>query len=67
MSDYSRREVQKLVAGFGASVSSNVTKKTSLVVMGGFDPATLEPGATLSSGAACDRPCDLGPADRERA
>ncbi|WP_382304493.1 BRCT domain-containing protein [Herbiconiux sp. UC225_62] len=46
---YSRPEAQKLVADFGASVSSNVTKKTSLVVMGGFDPATLKPGATLSS------------------
>jgi DNA polymerase-3 subunit epsilon len=49
LGDYSRSEAQKLVAGFGASVSSNVTKKTSLVVMGGFDPATLRPGATLSS------------------
>lgn len=46
---YTRSEAQKLVASFGAAVSSNVTKKTSLVVMGGFDPATLRPGATLSS------------------
>jgi DNA polymerase-3 subunit epsilon len=30
-------------------VSGNVTKKTSLVVMEGVDPATLRPGAALSS------------------
>lgn len=46
---YTRTEAQQLVADFGATVSSNVTKKTSLVVMGGFDPATLRSGASLSS------------------
>lgn len=49
LSSYTRSEAQKIVASFGAAVSGNVTKKTSLVVMGGFDPATLRPGATLSS------------------
>jgi DNA polymerase-3 subunit epsilon len=49
LDSYTRPEAQKLVASFGATISSNVTKKTSLVVMGGFDPATLRPGATLSS------------------
>jgi len=49
LDSYTRPEAQKLVASFGATVSGNVTKKTSLVVMGGFDPATLRPGATLSS------------------
>lgn len=46
---YPRSEAQQLVAALGAAVSGNVTKKTSIVVMGGFDPATLRPGAQLSS------------------
>ena len=49
LDSHTRPEAQKLVADFGASVSSGVTKKTSLVVMGGFDPRTLKAGATLSS------------------
>ena len=49
LDSYTRPEAQKIVASFGATVSANVTKKTSLVVMGGFDPATLRPGATLST------------------
>jgi DNA polymerase-3 subunit epsilon len=48
LDSHTRSAAQGVVASFGASVSSNVTKKTSLVVMGGFDPATLRPGATLS-------------------
>ncbi|AMB58488.1 exonuclease domain-containing protein [Microterricola viridarii] len=49
LDSYTRAEAQQLVASFAATVSGNVTKKTTLVVMGGFDPATLRPGATLSS------------------
>ncbi|WP_104127113.1 exonuclease domain-containing protein [Cryobacterium sp. Y57] len=49
LDSFTRSEAQTIVASFGAAVSGNVTKKTSLVVMGGFDPATLRPGATLSS------------------
>jgi len=49
LESYTRPEAQKIVASFGATVSAGVTKKTSLVVMGGFDPATLRPGATLST------------------
>jgi len=49
LDSYTRTEAQTLVASFGATVSGSVTKKTTLVVMGGFDPATLRPGATLSS------------------
>jgi DNA polymerase-3 subunit epsilon len=49
LDSYTRPEAQTLVASFGATISSNVTKKTTLVVMGGFDPATLRPGATLST------------------
>jgi len=49
LESYGRAEAQEIVASFGASVSGNVTKKTTLVVMGGFDPATLRPGASLST------------------
>lgn len=49
LDNYSRAEAQKLCAALGANVSTGVTKKTTLVVMGGFDPATLKPGATVSS------------------
>lgn len=49
LDSYTRSEGQTLVASFGATVSGTVTKKTSLVVMGGFDPSTLRPGAKLSS------------------
>jgi DNA polymerase-3 subunit epsilon len=49
LDSHTRPEAQKLVAGLGATISSGVTKKTSLVVMGGFDPRTLKEGATLSS------------------
>jgi DNA polymerase-3 subunit epsilon len=48
LDSYTRTEAQTLVASFGAVVSGNVTKKTPLVVMGGFDPATLRPGTSLS-------------------
>ncbi len=48
LDSYTRSEAQTLVASFGAVVSGGVTKKTTLVVMGGFDPATLRPGTTLS-------------------
>jgi len=49
LESYTRSRAQEVVASFGASLSGNVTKKTTLVVMGGFDPATLRTGATLSS------------------
>lgn len=49
LDNYSRTEAQRLCAQLGANVSSGVTKKTTLVVMGGFDPATLSAGATVSS------------------
>lgn len=38
-----------MVANCGATVSGTVTKKTSLVVMGGFDAATLSAGESVSS------------------
>jgi len=48
LDSHTRSAAQGIVASFGATVSANVTKKTSLVVMGGFDPATLRPGTSLS-------------------
>lgn len=58
LDSYTRSEAQTLVASFGAVVSGGVTKKTTLVVMGGFDPATLRPGTTLSG--KVQRAKDLG-------
>lgn len=46
---FGRKDAQQIVADFGASVSASVTKKTTLVVMGRFDPSTLKAGASLSS------------------
>lgn len=46
---FGRKEAQQVVADFGATVSAGVTKKTTLVVMGRFDPATLRQGSSLSS------------------
>lgn len=46
---FTRSEAQRIVADFGATVGGNVTKKTTLVVMGQFDPATLRAGDSLSS------------------
>ncbi|MBD8487009.1 hypothetical protein IFT79_15445 [Frigoribacterium sp. CFBP 8759] len=49
LDSYTRSKAQEIVASFGATVAGNVTKKVTLVVMGGFDPTTLRAGATLSS------------------
>lgn len=46
---FTRAEAQRIAADFGATVGATVTKKTTLVVMGQFDPASLRAGATLSS------------------
>ena len=44
-----RNEAWADAAFNGADIDLNVTKKTTLLVMGDFDPATLRPGAKLSS------------------
>ncbi|MBF4459016.1 exonuclease domain-containing protein [Pseudoclavibacter sp. VKM Ac-2867] len=49
LDSHTRGDAQKLVAEKGATVSGSVTKKTTLVVMGGYDPATLRPGAKIST------------------
>lgn len=49
LDEYTRAQAQRLVADLGATVSAGVTRKTTLVVMGGFDPSTLRPGATFSN------------------
>lgn len=49
LGSYSRPEAQRVVASLGATVSNGVTKKTTLVVMGGFDASRLRAGESLSS------------------
>lgn len=48
LDSHTRSAAQQLVAAKGATVGANVTKKTTLVVMGGYDPASLRPGAKVS-------------------
>lgn len=45
----SRAEALALVEQFGAVGQKGVTKSTTMVVTGEFDPATLRPGKTLSA------------------
>lgn len=49
LDSYTRAEARTICANLGASITAGVTRKTSVLVMGGFDPATLRPGATISS------------------
>lgn len=49
LNGFTRADAQRIVADFGATVAANVTKKTTLVVMGQYDPATLRAGAKLST------------------
>ncbi len=44
-----RSEAEALVERFGGIAQSGVTKKTTIVVTGDLDPATLRPGATMST------------------
>lgn len=44
-----RAEALALVEQFGGTGQERLTKATTMVVTGEFDPATLRPGATLSS------------------
>ncbi|GAA1048462.1 exonuclease domain-containing protein [Arthrobacter russicus] len=46
---FSRAQAQQLVASMGAAVTAGVTKKTSLLVLGEFDPSSLAVGADKSS------------------
>lgn len=45
----SRDDARTLAAWHGASLSLSVTKSTTILVVGEFDPATLKPGAKFSS------------------
>jgi len=45
----SRPDAQAMAAEVGAHVTGTPTKKTQVVVVGGFDPTTFKPGATVSS------------------
>jgi DNA polymerase-3 subunit epsilon len=44
-----RAQAQKLAADLGATVSGGVTRKTTLVVVGEFDPSTLRHGEAVST------------------
>lgn len=43
-----RKAARELVAGLGAHLSLNVTKKTTILVVGDLDPATLRAGESYS-------------------
>lgn len=44
-----RAEAWEAIALHGATIGKGVTKKTTMLVVGGFDAHTLRPGATKSS------------------
>jgi DNA polymerase-3 subunit epsilon len=44
-----RRDAQDRIAYFGGFPQENVTKETSLLVIGDLDPRMLAPGASMSS------------------
>lgn len=46
---YERDDARAAVAALGAIVTSGPTKRTDVVVVGGFDPATFRSGATVSN------------------
>lgn len=46
---FTKAEAQRIAADFGASVDLNVTKETTLVVMGVFHPSHLRDGFALSN------------------
>jgi DNA polymerase-3 subunit epsilon len=46
---FTRDEARSACAALGATITAGPTKKTDVVVVGGFDPATLRPEATVSS------------------
>lgn len=45
---FSRPEARAAAAALGAIVTGSPTRKTDVVVVGGFDPATFRPGAEVS-------------------
>lgn len=51
LDSFTQSEAERIAVDFGARVEKNVTKRTTLVVVGQFDPAHLRAGAKLSSKA----------------
>ncbi len=45
----SRSEARAAAAALGATVTAGPTRKSDVIVVGGFDPATLRTGATVST------------------
>ena len=52
---FTRDEARAACAALGATVTAGPTKKTDVVVVGGFDPATLKEGVTVSAKLALRR------------
>lgn len=51
LDSFTQGEAERIAADFGCTIEDNVTKRTTLVVIGQFDPAHLRAGATLSNKA----------------
>ena len=51
LDSFTQGEAERIAADFGATVEDNVTKRTTLVVVGQFSPAHLRSGAKLSNKA----------------
>lgn len=51
LDSFTQSAAERIAADFGATVQDNVTKRTSLVVVGQFNPAHLRDGAKLSNKA----------------
>lgn len=52
LDSFTQGDAERIAADFGATVEDNVTKRTTLVVVGQFSPAHLRAGAKLSNKAA---------------
>lgn len=49
LTSFTRDEARQICANVGANITAGVTKQTTILVVGGFDPNTLKPGAKASS------------------
>ncbi len=49
LDSFTQGEAERIAADFGATVEDNVTKRTTLVIVGQFSPAHLRAGAKLSN------------------
>lgn len=52
LDSFTQAGAEQIAADFGATIENNVTKRTTLVVVGQFDPSHLKEGAKISNKAA---------------